>query len=131
MATITGTSGWQAMMLGTPVISFWQAYYHLLGEGFFRVEKFSDLSDKWADFKQNFRPVEKDKLIRFIAANYHYSIELSESAYWEANSPEDCYLKYPMVAKIFAEEFWNCGKTDSVNNQTTPMISNSDAPAGS
>ncbi|MDO8482056.1 MAG: hypothetical protein Q7S75_03160 [bacterium] len=81
IATITGTVGWEAVLLGKPVITFGNVYYNALGA----VKKCNDIEELPALVKERLeRFVPNDtELISFIAALLENSENLRLHELWE------------------------------------------------
>lgn len=108
VATITGTSGWEAILLGKPVILYGRPFYHALADGYLYINGWGDLSRNFESFLEQFKPVPDKVLEDFICSIITGSFPLSSEDYWQSNAPENSYLKNPAVTKIICN--WLIGK---------------------
>lgn len=63
--TITGTAGWEALMLGRPVVLFGHAFYEEFAEGVTRLNRFDELPGILRDLRH--RQVPEEPLLAYIA----------------------------------------------------------------
>jgi capsule polysaccharide export protein KpsC/LpsZ len=83
VAVLTGTAGWEAIMLGIPVIVVGHAQYLGIGEGFVRCENPFAL-DESIRKALSLSAVPREKLVRFIAASLQLQSSITPRSlfYW-------------------------------------------------
>ncbi|HEU0050983.1 MAG TPA: hypothetical protein VFQ60_02915 [Patescibacteria group bacterium] len=81
IATITGTAGWEAIMLGKPVISFGHWFYNSLPQVAY-CRAIEDLPQLVKERLDHFT-CNDDELLLFMAALFHESAEVSLNYLWE------------------------------------------------
>ncbi|MBI2625303.1 MAG: hypothetical protein HYW70_03140 [Candidatus Nealsonbacteria bacterium] len=82
--TITGTAGWEAILLSKPVITFGQVFYNKLS----RVTNCQRLEDLPQTIKESLEkpPVSEEELIDFLSAIFEKSIRFDYAYFWETAS---------------------------------------------
>lgn len=109
VAVITGTTGWEAIMMGRPVITFGECFYVNLG-----------FSERCSDFNQlgqlihrllydrdRPNPKTREKRIKlFLAALYELSFPLSDKALWPSKplQPGGLGQTEQITARVIAEQ---------------------------
>ena len=86
IATITGTVGWEALLLRQPAITFWNVYYnaHSTVKKCTNIEELPSLVKEQLEFVLN-----EDETIRFIAALLEHSENLRLHEMWEKGIEHD------------------------------------------
>ena len=83
VTVITGTSGWEAILMGRPVITFGDAFYTALGMS----EKCSDFSELGAQIRRLIYEDDcvwdQDRIMLFLSALFEESFPLSTQTVWQ------------------------------------------------
>lgn len=80
--TITGTAGWEAMQLGTPVLILGEHYpFLVLGEGFVHCPELTRL-DQAIETAEEVEPASEEVLIRYIASLLKHSFKRPAALNW-------------------------------------------------
>ncbi len=66
VAAVTGTAGWEAFLLGTPVIALGNVFYNFL-PGVYKASINDQFHDEFIDYLDNFKPNKKERLNAFRA----------------------------------------------------------------
>ena len=98
--TITGTSGFEAMMLKKPVIFLGKFIYDWIKEGFISVNNSSDLHDGF-DKLNRLQPITETNLQRLLMSIHETSFSLDSGLIWSGVSKENV-IKNPSVVNSFA-----------------------------
>lgn len=91
IVTLTGTSGWEGLLLGKPVITFGDIFYNVLP----RVKKCENINDLPALIRKQLATAAKDdeSLLNFLAAIYAESVDIDLITLWEVEG-SGCIKKY-------------------------------------
>jgi len=70
--TICGTTGWEALLLGKPVITFKKTFYNLAENAVFFVNDFFKLASLLQKLIEDFKP-DEELIKKVIIANYNFA----------------------------------------------------------
>jgi hypothetical protein len=82
VATITGTAGLEAMILGKPTLVFGPVHYQIMREGFVYQPEINTGLGKAIEEAMKLKPLPEKNLITYLAALMQESVELSPDDMW-------------------------------------------------
>ncbi len=91
VTTITGTAGWEALLLGKPVITFGNVFYNIFSS-VKRCQNIEELSSLIQDCLDNFK-YNEEEIINYLSAVFEESIELDLINIWYFETIEDIIRK--------------------------------------
>lgn len=97
---VTGTAGWEAMLLKRPVLSLGRALYQTVGEGFVLCEELSRLSDA-IPRAMAAHPARYERLALYIASVLEESFDLPKKLRF--NVTADTVAAHPEIADAMCE----------------------------
>jgi hypothetical protein len=103
IVTLTGTSGFEAVMLKKPAIFLGNFIYKFIEDGFALTNDLSALPDILNNV-QNLKPASDENIIRLLAAIKEVSFPFNGGLIWSGVSKERV-LENPDVVKLFADKF--------------------------
>ena len=109
--TITGTVGWEALLLGKPLVLIGEPHYAALEEGLVRCPDLRLLSEAIQRAIKT-PPADDKRLILFIASLLKDSIEFPGALIWDRQTPELVRQNWDVVRQL-------CDRLDRI--ATTPL----------
>lgn len=110
VATITGTAGWEALLLGKPLVMMGQTpYTAALEEGFVYCPDLTQLHDAFVQAKA-LKPVSDESLLRFIAALLKVGTPIPDPLIWGFS--EEVYQRYIEVSDTVADKLLRTAKRE-------------------
>lgn len=112
-AVITGTAGWEALLLQRPALVVGDAPYTAVGEGFVRCADLAALPDAVGRALATL-PAADDRLATYIAAIFDLSFDFPSELFWDSPSAETVG-RNPEIAEAIATRL-----LDAVGEQGIP-----------
>lgn len=100
VVTITGTAGWEAILLGKPAIIIGQVPYTAVGEGVVNCPDLTQLRDVMRNARE-LTPASDEALIRYIASIMKVGIRIPDELIW--NYSESVYRNNIAVSQRISE----------------------------
>lgn len=97
---ITGTAGWEGMLMKRPVLCLGRALYHLVGAGFVRCEDLSRLPDAITE-ALTVEPARDERIAAYIAAVLAESFDLPKKLRYGVGA--ETVAAHPEIAEAMVE----------------------------
>lgn len=120
VATITGTAGWEAILLGKPAIIIGQVPYTAIGEGFIQCPDLTQLHEAIRKAR-SLKPASDDAIVRFIASIMKVGIRIPDALIW--NYSENTYEGSLPVSQQVAKTLLSIS-TKSLTASSSVQIAN-------